>query len=477
VAALLALVAAFAFRPQVAPGSPLPSTPLRDFEAAYAAGAARNAEDDPYSRQLWRSERTIPGVTATRDELLPFVGPPFGLPLWSAFARLDYARATLLWSLVLGLSFALLTLGSLKLAGQAGASDYLARPTGAFDALAALAIGASFAPLTGGLALGQVAVLACAAAVATQFALARRNALVAALTAFAAALQPNLAIVLAARLPERRATLAFALAAALAIGCSAAALGSAGDLARYATLLREHAAAESGLAIQTTVASVALCFGASAAGANIVAFAIALAALGGLVALFATRRYAGLERFAITSAALPLALPFAHEHDFTLALLPAMLCARRCTGATWLAASVAATLVAVNWLGLAANPSALVQSLCLATAAALALAALGPAQLGLARFAPLCVVPVVAFAGALAASHPLPVWPDALPAAFHADRALSLAQVWRAEQLAAGLGRRDAVWSALRACTLLGSGVLAYAAARGLHSAQRTPTD
>ena len=459
--ALLALAAAFALRPQAAPG-----TALRDFEAAYAAGAARNAEDDPYSRQLWRSERTIPGVTATRDELLPFVGPPFGLPLWGAFARLDYARATLVWSLVLGLCFAGLTLGSLKLAGPAATLDYLA----------ALALGAAFAPLTSGLALGQVAVLACAAAVATQFALARRNALAAAVTAFASALQPNLAIALAVRLPERRATLAFALAGALAVGCSAAALGSAGDLARYASLLREHAGAESGLAIQTTVAAVARDFGASAAGANIVAGVTGFAALGGLLALFATRRYAGLERFAVTSAALPLALPFAHEHDFTLALFPALLCARRCTGAPWIAASVAATVLAVNWLGLAVNLSALTQSLCLATAAALAFAALGPRELGLRRFAPLCVVPLVAFAGAIAASHTLPVWPDALPEAFHADRGLSLAQVWRAEQLASGLGKPDAVWSALRACSLLGSCVLAYAAARGLHSAQRRPT-
>ena len=56
---------------------------MRDFESYWAAGSAWSAGDDPYSRQIWRAERLVPGVNANREELLPFVGPPFGLPLWA----------------------------------------------------------------------------------------------------------------------------------------------------------------------------------------------------------------------------------------------------------------------------------------------------------------------------------------------------------------------------------------------------------
>jgi hypothetical protein len=454
---VLAFAAALWLRPVATPGPA-----LRDFEAYYAAGAAWNAGDDPYSRQIWRGERTIPGVTASRDELLPFVGPPFSLPLWGAFARLDYAQAALLWSTLLALSFALLSAGTLRLvAPQAGASAYLA----------ALALGAGFGPLTSGLALGQVAVFACAAAVAAQVALARSNALAAATAALGAALQPNLGISLVARLPTRRAAIALALAGAVAVGCSAAALGGLDGLWHYVEGLRDHARAETGIAIQTTVAAVASAFGASSVAAQAIATATALLAAGALLALFATRRYGGLERFALTSATLPIVLPFAHEHDFTLAFFPALVCALRCSGGTWIAAACTTLFVAVDWLGLAQRPSGLPQSLCLATTAAFALAALGPRELGLRRLWPLAVVPLVALAGAFAAMHPLPIWPDALPHGFHADKTLSVAAVWRLEQIATGLGKPDAVWGALRACSLLGCVGLAAAAARGL----RTP--
>src|SRR5579871_4668324 len=108
--ALVAIALAFfAFRPTTTPGPA-----LRDFEAYYAAGSARDAGDDPYSRALWRAERAIPGVDPSREELLPYVGPPFGLALWEMLARLDWARACAVWSFALAIAFALLTLGALR---------------------------------------------------------------------------------------------------------------------------------------------------------------------------------------------------------------------------------------------------------------------------------------------------------------------------------------------------------------------------
>ena len=77
---------------------PTPGPALRDFEAYWSAGAAFNAGEDPYGRAVWSAERTVPGVDASRDELLPFVGPPATLPLWSVFARFPYATAAGLWT-------------------------------------------------------------------------------------------------------------------------------------------------------------------------------------------------------------------------------------------------------------------------------------------------------------------------------------------------------------------------------------------
>lgn len=61
---------------------------MRDFEAFYAAGVAANHGADPYGRAIWDAEKTIPGVDLSHNETLPFVGPPAGLPLWRALARL-----------------------------------------------------------------------------------------------------------------------------------------------------------------------------------------------------------------------------------------------------------------------------------------------------------------------------------------------------------------------------------------------------
>ena len=65
-----------------------PGPLLRDFEAYYAAGATWALGGDPYGREVWRVERRVPGVDASHEELLPFVGPPFSLPLWRSFAAL-----------------------------------------------------------------------------------------------------------------------------------------------------------------------------------------------------------------------------------------------------------------------------------------------------------------------------------------------------------------------------------------------------
>jgi hypothetical protein len=439
-------IAFFIVRPQSTPGPA-----LRDFESYWAAGSTWAVGDDPYSRQIWRAERLVPGVDSSREELLPFVGPPFGLPLWAQLARLDYAHATLVWSGVLGLAFLILTLGGLRLASEFGGTTI-----DGLDRLSVLVLAAGFGPLTSGLALGQVAVVACAASIVALASLRARNVLGAATAALVAALQPNIAIALAARLGDRRATIAFALATFVALAGSFFATGGGTGLLRYLTMLRDHARAEQFLAIQTTPAAVARALGATPDLAAWIGLGLTGLVVLGLVLQLAIGERTSLERFAIASAALPLAWPFAHEHDFTLLFFPALFALRRSSGALKIVAVLGTLLVAVDWLGLAQRPDALPQTIALTAAATLALVILGRKLTWSTLVLGMLAIGAVVYLGGMAAAHPLPIWPDALPANFQLDHTVSVTALWAAEQHAAGIDRLEPLWGALRALSLAG---------------------
>jgi hypothetical protein len=89
----------------------------RDFESYYAGGATWRYGGDPYSREVWRTERTIPKIVATRDELLPFVGPPLGLPLWALISRLPWNLAIVVWGTILSFALAVLVAAGLLAGG------------------------------------------------------------------------------------------------------------------------------------------------------------------------------------------------------------------------------------------------------------------------------------------------------------------------------------------------------------------------
>jgi hypothetical protein len=440
--------------------------PLRDFEAYYAAGATARLDGDPYGRDVWRVEKDVPGVVASRDEFLPFVGPPFGLPLWSLLGALAWPNAVLLWEGVMAVSFATLAFGALRLAGGAMRGE---------DAVAVAILAAGFGPLTSGTALGQSAVVACAAIVATLLLLRRGPLLGAVATALAAALQPNLAPALAVHLGDRRAALALGGAAVLAVAGSALELGH-GGLGRYLTALADHAASERFIAIQTTPGAVARALGAPAALAGTLPLAVA-AVTAALVALqCATRRYGPLERVALAGAALPLALPFAHEHDFALAFLPAVLCLRTSTGTRWIAAACATLAVGVDWLGLAQRPTGVAATALFTLAAALALAVLARGPLRPYHFAPVAAAALVLTAGGWAARHPVPTWPQALPLDFHVPATLGAAATWHLEQVASGIATLDPAWGLLRLASLLGCAGLWATASVALARDERAAT-
>jgi len=419
---------------------------MRDFEAYWGAGAALNAGVNPFDRTIWNFERTVPGADATRDEVLPFVGPPFTLPLWGLFARLTYSAAARIW--LSALAVCVLTLA--VIVARAGRASSL--PTFA----AALALAVTFGPVTSDIALGQVALFAftCAAVVTVVAPLPWRTA--ASLFAFA---QPNVAFGLLSQLGRNRTTVAMTIAAAAAYAIGTAAYGWRWPIV-YATALAAHAGAERLSLIQMTPGAIAYGAGLSASAASVVAL---LTALPALAAAFVIARAIAdpFARFAAVAALAPFVSTFFHEHDFVVAYAAAGWCAARARGSVRSVALAATLLVAVDWLGLAQRPTGLLQSALLAAAAACAFQALGDGNEMRANLGALAAIAgVFAIAAWLALTHPAPVWPDTL-GNFHAAAGESIATLWYAEQQRAGLLTPNSVWAFLRLLPLTGCALLA----------------
>ena len=447
-ALVLAVLASTLFRP------PPSSGPFgRDFEAYYAAGVTWNAGGNPWSRDVWRVERTIAGVDASRDELLPFVGPAASLPLWSVFARAPFAVARDVWLALLTAALAVLVLASLRLTR---------RPFAWSDSAIALILGFTAAPAIGALGLGQAA-LVSAAAVAVAFAALERRPAWAILAACVAAIQPNLALPLAVRFTSRRNGLVLALAFAVFLAITFAAGGMTG-MPAYARLLAEHGAGERFIVIQYGLPAILVTFGITPYAASLAGAIAGLVALGCTVT--AAYRFRTQPAYAAASAIalLPWIVPFFHEHDFVVALLPAIVLAAARTQGVRTIAGIGAVCTFVDWLGIAQRPFAAAQTVCLAFAVACAYVALcdREAERAFPIIVPAVCALLLACAVPLALAHPAPSWPDAL-GAFHAAVHQTASAVWAAEQQRSGLGRLVPAWGILRLLPLIGCALLARA--------------
>lgn len=451
---VLIAAAVLTFRPLQTPG-PF----LRDFEAYWSAGSAWDAGTNAYGRSVWTAERTIPGVDASRDELLPFVGPPAILPLWGTFARLDYVVAARVWCVLLffaALGLALVTL-------RASGAGY------GWPAIAAtFALTVAFGPVSSDIALGQFALVSMLGATVAAYCATRARYAPVAAGSFLALLQPNVAGGLVALFGRLR-TAAAVVAAAVAVYALGAAAAGWNWPAAYVQRLLVHQSDERGSAIQFTPAAIAHGFGASPELAMAVAIAAAAAALA--AAVFAWRHVGdAFARFAAISALTPFAAGFFHEHDLLVAYVAAGWCSVRARGRTRTIALGATLFAAIDWLGLAQRPSGILQSALLAGAIACAFLAVGIAAKARV-FTPSVPLTVAVVAGVFALvswqamHHPVPVWPDAL-GAYHASVSESAAQVWHEEQARSGLFAADPLWSVLRCLSLLGCALLAWCVTR-----------
>ncbi|MGZ3561950.1 MAG: glycosyltransferase family 87 protein [Vulcanimicrobiaceae bacterium] len=447
-AALCVATALLFVRPHATPG-PV----MRDFESYYAAGATWLRGADPYSAAIWQAERSVPGVDASRYELLPFVGPPAFLPLWSLVARLPFAAAAALWGIVLAAALALVIVTALRLADTRVTVVAL---------LATLVVAVGFGPITSDIALGQVALPAFASALLACSVLGRRP-IAAALASFFAAAQPNVSLVLLSQAGRRRAVFAFAIAAAAFAAASLYACGPHA-LTGYVALLAAHGGAERFSAIQVTPGAIAYGFGAPASLAQFVGVAAAVIAVV-LWIVYSLRVRDDGARLAFTCAILPFAVPFFHEHDLSIAFVPAVYAVMRSDRRLVPVALCGALLVAIDWLGIAQRPDGVTQSFLLAAGAFAAYAALRD-DLPWRSFAlPAVPLGIALLAGFAASMHPAPIWPDAMHV-FRPIAGESVSNTWAAEQRASGLLDPNAFWALLRCGSLAGCALLAFVSLR-----------
>jgi len=434
-AALLIVLALTVLRPpETAAGS------LRDFQVYRAAGATWRKGVDPYSVAIAAKEPLIPS-----GSVLPFVGPPASLPWWAMFARLPAGVAAMLWRAVLVCALIALVCASAACAGARSPFDFVC------VGLLSLA----FAPLTSAIALGQTAIVAASLA-ATGLYARRRTALVAACAFGALALQPNVALGLFA-IVRRRSTLVGLAIAILAIyACGAIALGPAWPVS-YAHALAAHAVAERGSVLQFTPASIAAGFAVRSGLATPIA--VSIGCIAAAVALYAARRVRD-ERagFVAMSCALPFVCGFFHGQDLAALFLPVVVSLRTSAPSARGLALIAAVAVGANWLDFAQSPPALAADLALGGALVVASIATLPEIDARALIWTCACLALLGGGTWLAATHPIPVWPDAMRR-FVMPAHATPAQAWYAELTSAGFFVPHAASAILRSIALGGCAI------------------
>ncbi|MDB5027897.1 MAG: hypothetical protein JWO66_1586, partial [Candidatus Eremiobacteraeota bacterium] len=320
-------------------------------------------------------------------------------------------------------------------------------------------------PGTSVIALGQVALVSAAGIACALAAYERRAVAAGALATLVAALQPNLVLALIARMRDRTALLCATIAAAAFAALTLAAGGGAAGFAAYLHRLGEHGRAERFLTIQHTPAAIAWSFGATATLAAAAGTVCAVVAIAATIVATVRARLDPLDGTLLAIAALPLAVPFFHEHDFIVEFVPLIVVAVRARGRARAVAGVATILVAVDWLGLAQRPPAVAQIVALGLAVAFAFVVLGTGErTERSDAAPfIALLALACLAIPLAHTHPATTWPDALPPGYRAPASADASAVWADEQRTAGLAVQQPAWGALRAVPLAGCVVLGVA--------------
>jgi len=313
-AVAVAVVALFALRPETRP-----SALMRDFNAFYCAGAALDRAADPYrSEPLGSCERAPRATWLNRgipNLAAPAPLPPYALAPFRALARLPYAVAVIVWSVVLVLSFGLTVASMRRLTNL---------PIGVIAG--AFLLGDGYAAWT----LGQVAPIAVAALALAGYFVASGRPNAAAAAVACATIEPHVA------LPAALALFLWCPRARLGLGAAAVALGGLSlwtggwdlNLEYVRQVLPAHALSELISSRQLSLSSVLHRVGASDAAAiraGEISYAVMLA-----ISLWAAPIAARRLSSPALLVALPVALtlvggPFGHVVQIAAALPCALL--------------------------------------------------------------------------------------------------------------------------------------------------------
>ncbi len=460
---LLLFASAYAVHPPMRTSGPA----MTDFSAYYAAGVEWMRGGDPYASSLWAVERGLPGADP-QGGLNPYVGPPLGLPLWAALAHLPYAVAVGLWGVVLIASIVVIVLVPARVAGRA-----LDRG----DALALALYGCACAPLIVGLAaLGQASLPAVACVALAIAAVARTNAgWTAVAAACAATMKPNLAMPLVAALVSRR--IAGALAGAAVVWCALniAVAGGVRNAFGYLVMLPQQTASERFYEYQFTPTAVLHGWGLTPAGAAGVGTAISVLAIAAVVVAVVAMRARPADGVLLACAAVPLVVPYVHDVDMAIVLLPAFVALYRARGGMQSLASIALVALAANTFGLARGPVGFALTLVGTTIAALAIVSLARVPRVTLRFAPFAVVALVCVLGAAAPKSRMPAWPADLPPGFMHGLNAPASVIWQHEIGAIGLHAVDPWVALLRSIKLCGCVLAGVAFASTLRERRVAP--
>jgi hypothetical protein len=449
----------FAWRPLKVSGSP-----MGDFAAYYAGGSIWLHGGDPYGSDVWNVERTLPGIQPQRKELLPYVGPPLGLPIWAGLSLLPYSLATAAWGIVLALCIVVVTGIPARLAGR--------RLRGA-DVVTLVLFCAACGPIIDGLTLGQAALPAAAALDVAILCAARGRWLGAAAGAFfAVSLKPNLALVLLATVRSAAAVIAYGVAAAITLLGNVVVMHGPRGLLDYLAILPQQTESERFYAYQFTPTAIAFGLGLGRHLSIELGTLVAVAAILAVAAAIAYARASLVDGAAIACAGFPFVVPYVHTVDFVLALLPGLLVIFRARGATWLLGAFGLVLVSLSIFALAQGQAGLIFALVMSVVIPLEIAALCPTIPWKLRLSPLLAVPFVLALGLMAPPERIPMWPAALPRHFEAAPGAPANATWRRELVASGL-ETERPWASLLRIVTLG-GTLLVGIAMTI-SARRTP--
>jgi hypothetical protein len=438
--------------------------PMGDFSAYYSAGRVWLSGGDPYSTDIWNVERTLPGAHPEHKALLPFVGPPLGLPIWAAFSLLPYRIATAVWGVALACCIVVLIAVPARLAG---------RRLRAADVVTLVVFSAACGPFIDSLTLGQAALPAAASLDIAILCAARRRWIGAAAGAFCVVLfKPNLVFVLLATVRSVAAVIAYASAALVSVAGNVLFTRGVHGLLDYLAILPQQTAAERFYAYQFTPTAIAFGFGLGAHRSIEIGTVVAVVASIAVIAAIVFSRATLVDSAAIACAGLLFILPYEHDVDFVIVLFPALLVLFRARGATWLTGALGLALVSIEWFSLAQGRAGLIFALAMASVIPLEIAALAPAIPWKLRLTPLLLAPFVLALGLAGPRERIPIWPEALPRHFEAAPGASPNDTWRSELVASELETERPWASLLRLMTLSGTVLVGIAMSI---SSRRTP--